>query len=88
MRSISLRAGSPSCRALITFVTDRPGHDFRYAIDFSRIRRELDWAPSISLVEGLLHTVDWYVANREWCAQVRSGGYRRYYDKQYGGRLR
>jgi dTDP-glucose 4,6-dehydratase len=79
-------SGVASCRDLITFVADRPGHDFRYAIDFRRIRRELGWAPAVSLSEGLGRTVDWYVAHRDWCAGVRSGEYRRYYEEQYGNR--
>jgi dTDP-glucose 4,6-dehydratase len=62
---------------LKTFVPDRPGHDRRYAIDASKIRRELGWQPSYSFEEGLLRTVRWYLANPEWCATVQSGNYGR-----------
>ena len=58
---------------LIEFVADRPGHDFRYAIDASKIRAELGWRPSVTLDEGLALTVDWYLANRDWCAAVQGG---------------
>ncbi len=70
--------------SLLSRVTDRLGHDRRYAVDCSLIRRELGWAPEISLAEGLRATVDWYNANREWTAHARSGEYRSYYDRQYG----
>ena len=58
-------AGAPHDR-LITFVTDRPGHDRRYAIDPTRIRDELGWRPSVTVDEGLRRTVEWYLANRDW----------------------
>lgn len=61
---------------LITFVTDRPGHDARYAIDASKIQRELAWSPKETFATGLRKTVAWYLANREWCARVLSGAYR------------
>lgn len=61
--------------SLITFVTDRPGHDRRYAIDFSRARAELDWAPSRSFEQGLADTVQWYLDHREWWTRVREGAY-------------
>ncbi|MBX3196799.1 MAG: dTDP-glucose 4,6-dehydratase [Labilithrix sp.] len=64
-------------RALITFVTDRPGHDFRYAIDPSKAERELGWKRSSTLNEGLRRTVRWYLDNPEWCANITSGRYRR-----------
>jgi len=76
-----------SSRALITFVDDRPGHDFRYAMDFSRIHDELDWSPSHTLDEGLKATVDWYLTHRDWLDAVQSDAYRDYYTQQYGGRL-
>lgn len=69
---------------LITHVTDRAGHDLRYAIDSAKIKRELGWSPSIQFVEGLERTVDWYLANQEWLDAVTSGDYRRYYEKMYG----
>lgn len=69
---------------LITYVTDRAGHDLRYAIDASKIERELGWKPSITFEVGLERTVDWYLANTEWLDHVTSGAYRSYYDAQYG----
>lgn len=71
---------------LITFVTDRAGHDFRYAIDSSKLQRELGWQPSLRLEEGLEKTVDWYLANETWVDRVTSGAYKDYYEKQYGNR--
>jgi len=71
-------------RELITFVEDRPGHDQRYAIDFSRIREELAWAPRETFVSGLEKTVRWYLENRDWVARVRSGEYQRWMETQYG----
>ena len=62
---------------LKTFVRDRPGHDRRYAIDASKIRRELGWSPSYSFEEGLLRTVEWYLSHQEWCATVQAGNYGR-----------
>ena len=69
---------------LITYVTDRPGHDLRYAIDASKINRELGWSPSVTFEQGLERTIDWYLANPEWLAHVTSGQYADYYDRQYG----
>ena len=66
----------PSRRSLIRFVTDRPGHDLRYAIDASRIERDLGWSPRETFESGLRRTVEWYVANPEWCERVQSGAYR------------
>jgi len=71
-------------RQLITFVKDRPGHDRRYAIDAARIARELGWEPSYTFERGIDETIDWYLANRQWVADVTSGAYREYYEKQYG----
>jgi len=68
---------------LITFVKDRPGHDFRYAIDASKINQELGWKPSVTFEEGLQKTIDWYFDNPEWLQQVTSGDYMKYYEKQY-----
>jgi dTDP-glucose 4,6-dehydratase len=69
--------GLSSYAGLKTFVPDRPGHDRRYAIDASRIRRELGWAPRHTFEDGLRETVRWYLANRAWCEAVQSGSYRR-----------
>ena len=71
---------------LITFVTDRPGHDLRYAIDSSKLQRELGWKPSLQFEEGLEKTVDWYLSNEEWLSQVTSGNYKNYYAQQYENR--
>jgi len=71
---------------LITYVKDRPGHDRRYAIDASKISRELGWKPSVTFEEGLSLTIDWYLQNTEWLKHVTSGEYQGYYEKQYGVR--
>ena len=71
-------------RSLISFVKDRPGHDRRYAIDASKIRRELGWEPSIRAAEGLRRTAEWYLENTEWLERVTSGAYQQYYEHQYG----
>jgi dTDP-glucose 4,6-dehydratase len=68
---------------LITFVKDRPGHDLRYAIDASKINKELGWKPSVTFEEGLEQTIDWYLANTAWLDNVTSGEYVNYYKKQY-----
>lgn len=68
---------------LITFVKDRPGHDLRYAIDATKIERELGWRPSVTFEQGLEKTVDWYLNNEEWLNNVTSGNYLEYYNKQY-----
>jgi dTDP-glucose 4,6-dehydratase len=71
---------------LITFVTDRPGHDLRYAIDSHKLQHELNWTPSLQFEEGLGLTIDWYLSNPEWVAEVTSGEYRSYYERQYAQR--
>jgi len=68
---------------LITYVKDRPGHDLRYAIDATKINRELGWKPSVTFEEGLAKTIDWYLANKDWLDHVTSGDYQKYYEKQY-----
>jgi dTDP-glucose 4,6-dehydratase len=68
---------------LITYVKDRPGHDLRYAIDASKINKELGWKPSVTFEQGLERTIDWYLANEEWLKNVTSGAYAHYYEKQY-----
>lgn len=73
-------------RGLITFVKDRLGHDRRYAIDASKIRRELGWTPSYTFERGIEETIDWYLANQDWVNEVTSGSYREYYEQMYGGR--
>lgn len=71
---------------LITFVTDRAGHDLRYAIDSSKLKNDLGWVPSITFEEGLEKTVDWYLENEEWLNDVTSGHYQQYYGEQYNNR--
>jgi dTDP-glucose 4,6-dehydratase len=73
--------------SLIRYVTDRPGHDRRYAIDCRRAEAELGFAPTVKLEEGLAGTVDWYKNNRDWWQRIRSGEYRTFYEQQYGTRL-
>jgi dTDP-glucose 4,6-dehydratase len=71
---------------LITYVTDRAGHDLRYAIDASKIMNELGWKPSLQFEEGIELTVDWYLANQHWLDDVTSGAYQQYYQSMYAGR--
>ncbi len=71
---------------LITFVTDRAGHDLRYAIDATKLKNELGWVPSITFEEGLEKTVEWYLRNEEWLNDVTSGHYQQYYTEQYNNR--
>jgi dTDP-glucose 4,6-dehydratase len=68
---------------LITYVTDRAGHDQRYAIDATKLNEELGWSPSLQFEEGLSKTIDWYLTNKEWLENVTSGNYQSYYEKQY-----
>lgn len=68
---------------LITFVKDRPGHDLRYAIDASKINKELGWSPSVTFEEGLSKTIDWYLNSKQWLQNVTSGKYQEYYQKMY-----
>jgi dTDP-glucose 4,6-dehydratase len=70
-------------RQLITFVKDRAGHDLRYAIDSSKLQRDLGWKPSLQFEEGLEKTVEWYLANQAWMDEITSGDYQHYYEKQY-----
>lgn len=72
--------------SLIRFVADRPGHDLRYAVDSSKSRRDLGWAPQVNFRDGLRQTIDWYLANTTWINRVKSGDYRKYYEQQYGNR--
>src|SRR5690606_17224035 len=68
---------------LITYVKDRPGHDLRYAIDASKINKELGWRPSVTFPEGLAKTIEWYMNNQQWLENVTSGAYADYYKEQY-----
>lgn len=72
--------------SLISHVEDRLGHDRRYGIDPSKIKSDLGWFPETSFEEGIVKTIDWYLANEEWMARVTSGEYQNYYDKMYGNR--
>ncbi len=78
------RLGKP--KSLIRHVTDRPGHDRRYAIDASRIMNELGWEPSVSFEDGLFKTIDWYSQNKRWLENVVSGDYQKYYEEMYSNR--
>ena len=69
---------------LITYVKDRLGHDARYAIDSTKLQKELGWEPSLQFEEGIEKTVKWYIDNEEWLENVTSGDYQRYYEKMYG----
>lgn len=73
-------------RSLIRFVTDRPGHDRRYAIDFSKIQRELGWEPLCTFEQGIARTVEWYVTHEPWWRKVKSGAYLEYYRRMYENR--
>ena len=73
-------------KSLIKHVTDRPGHDRRYAIDASKIINELNWRPSVDFEEGMSKTIDWYLQNHDWLQNVVSGDYQRYYESMYGNR--
>jgi dTDP-glucose 4,6-dehydratase len=84
VKTLLKTVGKPE--SLITYVTDRPGHDRRYAIDFSKMESELGWKPRHSFDAGLKKTVDWYIANKPWLEHVRSGAYMSYYAEQYGKR--
>ena len=73
-------------KSLIKYVTDRPGHDRRYAIDASMIMNELGWKPSVTFEEGIEKTIDWYLQNTEWLKNVVCGDYQKYYDSMYANR--
>ncbi len=83
-RKLDRQAGTSE--KLITFVKDRPGHDLRYAIDSSKLQKELGWSPIPSFQTGLEKTVDWYLLNSKWLENIISGDYSKYYDSMYSGR--
>lgn len=80
------RSDGKSYTEQVTYVTDRPGHDRRYAIDATKIHRELGWKPAETFETGIRKTVEWYLENADWVSNVQSGGYRQWVDKQYGSR--
>lgn len=69
---------------MIEYISDRPGHDRRYAIDFSKINRDLGWQPEVSFEEGMRRTVEWFKNNEQWWRNIKNGAYKQYYQKQYG----
>lgn len=85
VKAILAALGKPE--SLIKYVTDRPGHDKRYAIDASKIRKELGWTPAHTFEKGLAETVQWYLDHRPWWERVMSGAYKSYFDSQYAHRL-
>jgi len=86
VRTILKHLGKPE--SLMKFVKDRPGHDRRYALDSSKILRELGWEPLISFEEGIKRTIDWYCTNSSWLERARSGEYRNYYERHYTNRAK
>ena len=76
-------SGSKALQDLVTFVADRPGHDFRYAMDCAKIKAELGWKPSVSFASGLKKTIAWYVSNQEWIQHVQSGAYKQWIERHY-----
>lgn len=88
IRTVDRLLGKPEGESerLITYVTDRPGHDMRYAIDSRKLQRELGWEPSLQFEEGIEKTVRWYLDNQEWMDNVTSGDYLKYYESMYAGR--
>ena len=88
IKTVDRILGNPEGHSLglITYVTDRPGHDARYAIDSSKLQRELGWEPSLQFEEGLEKTVRWYLDNKEWMDRITSGEYEKYYEEMYKGR--
>ncbi|MBD5221813.1 MAG: dTDP-glucose 4,6-dehydratase [Bacteroidales bacterium] len=88
VRTTDRLLGNPEgeSESLITYVTDRPGHDMRYAIDSRKLQRDLGWEPSLQFEEGIEKTVRWYLENEEWMKNITSGDYERYYEEMYKGR--
>lgn len=72
---------------LVTYVEDRKGHDKRYGIDASKIKKDLGWEPKTTFEEGIKKTINWYLENKEWLCNITSGGYKDYYEKMYGNGL-
>ena len=88
IKTVDRLLGNPEGHSLnlITYVTDRLGHDARYAIDSTKLQKELGWEPSLQFEEGIEKTVRWYLENEAWMENVTSGDYQAYYDKMYANR--
>lgn len=88
IKTVDRQLGNPEGKSLnlITYVTDRAGHDMRYAIDSSKLQKELGWEPSLQFEEGIEKTVKWYLENQEWMDNVTSGDYQKYYENMYSNR--
>ncbi len=88
IKTVDRLLGNPEGHSddLITYVTDRKGHDLRYAIDSTKLSRELGWHPSLQFEEGIEKTVRWYLDNQEWMDRVTSGEYEKYYEENYANR--
>ena len=88
IKTVDRILGNPEGHSLelITYVTDRAGHDLRYAIDSTKLQRELGWEPSLQFEEGIEKTVRWYLENQEWMDNVTSGDYQKYYENMYSNR--
>ena len=88
IKTVDRLLGNPEDHSLglITYVTDRAGHDLRYAIDSTKLQRELGWEPSLQFEEGIEKTVKWYLENQEWMDNITSGDYEKYYEEMYKGR--
>ena len=84
VRTILAELGKPE--SLITYVTDRPGHDRRYAIDPAKIHAELGWLPQTKFADGIRATIQWYVENKSWLEHILAGEYQHYYEKMYANR--
>ena len=81
------RSEDESCEKLINFVTDRPGHDRRYAVDAGKIEKALKWTPRYYFEQGLAKTIRWYLDHQDWVKNITSGTYQDYYERQYGWNL-
>ena len=86
VKAILKQLGKPE--SLITYVTDRPGHDMRYAIDPTKIKNELGWNPTTKFEDGIKNTIDWYLQNKDWWQNIISGEYQNYFEKTYSARLK
>ena len=88
IKTVDRILGNPEghSESLITYVTDRLGHDARYAIDSTKLQKELGWEPSLQFEEGIEKTVRWYLDHQEWMDRITSGEYEKYYTEMYKGR--